>query len=85
MPDPAERDILADVIHLGVLAADMEALGPQRFSSVRNPDGSAQPETHAEHTRRIIGAAIRHLVAAGLLAVPENAADLMEDGIPPGR
>ena len=60
-------DLAREIIHFGVLAADVEALKPRPASSVPNPDGSAQYETNAEYTRRIISAAILHLIHVGLL------------------
>ena len=76
------RDMLDEVIQFGVMAADMEALKPRPMSPIRNPDGSAQRETGAEYTRRIVGHAIRHLVEVGLLVVADDAAAKMEAGIP---
>ena len=75
-------DLAREIIHFGVLAADVEALKPRPASSVPNPDGSAQYETNAEYTRRIISAAILHLIQVGLLVIPEDAAEKMEQGIP---
>lgn len=76
-------DLTQEIVHIGVLAADMEALRqPVPFSSVRNPDGSRQHETPAEHTRRLVGTAIRHLLEQGLLAVTPDAEERMNQGIP---
>jgi hypothetical protein len=77
-----DPELAREVIHFGVLAADMEALRPRPVSSVPNPDGSAQFETNAEYTRRIIGCAILHLIKVGLLVIPEDAREKMERGIP---
>ena len=60
---------IQDICHLGYLMADMNP-GPP--SPVPNPDGSAQPETRAEYTRRIIHQVIPALIRQGLLAVPDD-------------
>ena len=70
--------LAGEIVHYGVLAADMEALKPR-------PDGSTQFETNAEYTRRIIGCAILHLIEVGLLVIPGDAREKMERGIPVDR
>jgi hypothetical protein len=77
-----DPDLARQVIQFGVFAADMEALKPRPVSSVPNPDGSAQYETPAEYTRRIITAAIVHLIEVGLLVIPDDAREKMDQGIP---
>jgi hypothetical protein len=77
-----DRELAREIIHIGDLAADMEALKPRPFSSVRTPDGSAQYETGSEYTRRIIGCAISHLLRTGLLVIADDAREKMERGIP---
>lgn len=77
-----ETGLLEEIIQYGVIAADMEMLGVTPLSSVRNPDGSAQYETAAERTRRLVNAAIRHLVREGLLQVTPDAVERMKQGIP---
>jgi hypothetical protein len=77
-----DPELAGQIIHYGVLAADMEALKLTPASSVRNPDGSAQYETGAERTRRIIGCAVTHLLNVGLLVIPDDAREKMEQGIP---
>jgi len=80
-----DPELAGEIVHYGVLAADMEALKPRPVSNVRNPDGSAQHETNAEYTRRIIGCAVLHLIETGLLVIPDDARDKMERGIPLDR
>lgn len=79
--DPA---LAAEVIRFGVFAADMEILNckPTPVSAIRNPDGSTQPETGAERTRRVVSAAITHLLDVGLITIPDAAPRLIEAGIP---
>lgn len=79
-----EQELRDEVIHMGVMAADLEALTPDPpVSRIRNPDGSAQRETGAEFTRRIVGTAIRHLIDVGLLEVTADAErKITEEGIP---
>lgn len=59
-PDP---ELLDQVTRAGCFAADHEALQPGLPSRVPNPDGSLQPETGAERTRRVLRAALRMLAA----------------------
>lgn len=80
-----DPELAGEIVHYGVLAADMEALKPRPVSSMRNSDGSAQYETGAEYTRRIIGCAILHLIEVGLLVIPDDAREKMERGIPLDR
>jgi len=77
-----DPDLAGAIIRYAALAADMEALKPTPASSVRNPDGSAQYETGAERTRRIVGRAVTHLLEVGLLVIPDDAREKMEQGIP---
>jgi hypothetical protein len=49
---------------------------------VRNPDGSVQGETAAEFTRRIVTTAVTHLLDVGLLTIPADAVERMDEGIP---
>ena len=81
----ADPEIAAAIVKTAVLAADMEALSPPPVSRVRNPDGSAQGETGAERTRRIVETAVMHLIEQGLLAVPGDIAERLERPIPIAR
>lgn len=74
--------VLDAVVQVAVLAADMEVMRAPPPSSVPAPDGSPQAETRAERERRVIGAAVRHCVATGLLMVAPDAAARMEAGVP---
>lgn len=78
----SERTLLDEIIHTAVLAADMEAMSAGPPSRIRNPDGSAQGETQAERTRRLVNTAIRHAVDNGLLQVAPDAEQRFYQGIP---
>ena len=79
-----DPDLTEDILRSAVRAADMEAFKAAPASSVRNPDGSAQRETQAEFTRRIVRAAVTHLLDQGLLTVSDDAAERLDAGIPIG-
>jgi hypothetical protein len=69
-PDPAEVDA---VLRVAMFAADDAALSPGPPSRIRNPDGSPQSETGHERTQRIVRAALRMVLANGLVrAVPHD-------------
>lgn len=73
------------VASIAVLAADIEAMNPAPVSSVPDPDGSRQRETHAEFTRRIVRAAILHLIEQGLVVCPDDIERRLEQPIPMAR
>ena len=79
-----DPDLTEDILRTAVRAADMEAFKAAPVSSVRNPDGSAQRETQAEFTRRIVRAGVTHLIDNGLLTISDGAADRLDAGIPIG-
>jgi hypothetical protein len=79
-----DPELTEDILRSAVRAADMEAFKAAPVSSVRNPDGSAQRETQAEFTRRIVRAGVTHLIEQGLLTISADAAGRMEAGIPIG-
>jgi len=58
---------------------------PAPLSSIRNPDGSLQNETQAEHTRRVIRAALLHLLEQNLVVFPDDIAETLNDWIPVER
>jgi hypothetical protein len=80
-----DRGVAADVIRAADMAASTEAGKPVPVSSVRNPDGSPQLETQAEHDGRIVRTAVMHLLEQGLVVFPENIAELLDDWIPAER
>jgi hypothetical protein len=80
-----DRVIAADVIRAASMAASGEALRPAPVSSVRNPDGSVQGETMAEHDGRIVRTAVMHLLEQGLVVFPPDIAVILDDWIPADR
>lgn len=72
------------IIQFGYIAADLEAMKPPQISRVQNPDGSAQPETSAEYTRRLIETVVRYLVDNRLLNIPSDIEEILEAGVPIG-
>lgn len=79
-------DDLGAIIRLAVGAADLELLcQPTPVSSVRNPDGSAQGETAAERTRRIVETAIMYAIENDLLLVPKDTAERLDEYFPAQR
>lgn len=89
LPDPPRLPVTDDlraIIRLCDGAADHELLcTPVPASSVRNPDGSEQPETAAERTRRITETVIMYAVENGLLLVPADIAERLENYFPAQR
>jgi hypothetical protein len=69
-----DTEVLEQLTHNAMFAADDEAMKPGPPSSIRNPDGSRQGETPHEHTTRVVRAALRMLLANGLVtaAAPED-------------
>jgi hypothetical protein len=82
LPVTYDQELAREVIRFGMFAADTEALKPRPVSRVPGPDGGPQGETAAEFTRRIVGKTITHLLDNGLLAIPEDARDRLDEGIP---
>lgn len=62
-----DSDLLDQLTHHAMFAADSEAMKPGVPSRIRNPDGSQQGETSHEHTTRVTRAALRMLLANGLV------------------
>ena len=60
------------IIRIGAMAADHELLNKP----------APMRETEAERTRRIIATALKRLVNAGLLTVPDDIAERLEQPIP---
>lgn len=64
-----DRELLDRLTRTAMFAADEEAMKPGPPSrSFRNPDGSHPPETPHERTVRVVRAALRMLLANGLVA-----------------
>jgi hypothetical protein len=80
-----DRAAAADVIRAANFAASAEDMKPVPVSSVRNPDGSPQRETLAEHDNRIVRTAVMHLLEQGLVVFPPDIAELLDDWIPAER
>jgi hypothetical protein len=79
-------DNLRAIMRLADGAADYELVcQPTPASSVRNPDGSAQPETMAERTRRITETVIMYVIENGLLVVPADIAAWLGNYFPAQR
>lgn len=69
-----DAKVLEQLLHNAMFAADGEAMKPGKPSRIRNPDGSQQDETPHEHKTRIVRAALRMLLANGLVTAssPED-------------
>jgi hypothetical protein len=80
-----DRAVADAVVRVADFAADSECMKPVPASRVRNPDGSVQRETAAEHTSRIVRTAVMHLLEQGLVVFPENISELLDDWIPVER
>lgn len=93
MPLPADgqvtefdREVAADVLRAATIAASGEALRvPVPLSRIRNPDGSRQNETQAEHDDRVVRAAVLHLLEQNLVVFPDDIRETLEDWIPAER
>ncbi|HEX3388840.1 MAG TPA: hypothetical protein VHT94_07365 [Streptosporangiaceae bacterium] len=64
-----DSDLLGELTHQAVFAADAEAMRAGPPSRIRNPDGSRQGETGHERTTRVVRAALRMLLANGIITV----------------
>jgi hypothetical protein len=80
-----DRDIARDVVRVAAMAASAEALRPTPVSRVRNPDGSAQGETMAEHDARIVRTSVMHLLEQELVVFPGDIKGKLSDWIPAER
>jgi hypothetical protein len=78
-------DVTDNILRFAVFAADSEAMKAPPLSSVRNPDGSAQYETPAERTGRLVRAAVLHLIEQGLLVIPDDIDERLDRWIPVSR
>jgi hypothetical protein len=77
------REAARNVVRCAVLAAEVEAgRRPVPRSSVRNPDGSQQDETRSECDTRLVRTAVLHLLEQGLVVLPPDIAEMLNDWIP---
>ena len=80
-----DREMAENVIRLASMAAALEASKPRPTSRVRTPSGATQGETLAEHDSRIVRTAVMHLLEQGLVTLPPDIAELLDDFIPVER
>jgi hypothetical protein len=80
-----DREAAGFVVRVASMAAGLEAMKPRPVSRVRTPSGAAQGETLAEHDSRIVKTAVMHLLEQGLVVLPENIGELLDDFIPAER
>lgn len=80
-----DKDMAAHLIRTAGFATDFEASKPRPVSRVRNPDGSPQGETAAEHTRRITETAVLYLLEMGLVVIPEDIEERLDRLLPMQR
>lgn len=81
-----DREVAANVVRAASMAASVEALRvPAPLSSIRNPDGSLQNETQAEHDSRIVRTAVLHLLEQNLVVLPPDIEQTLDDWIPAER
>lgn len=78
-----DREAARNVVRCAVLAAQGEvSRKPVPFSSIRNPDGSRQPETQNECETRLVRTAVMHLLEQGLVVLPPDIMELLDGWIP---
>jgi hypothetical protein len=80
-----DRAHAQEAVRVATMAASMESMRPAPVSRVRNPDGSAQGETMAEHDDRIVRTAVMHLLEQGLVVFPDDIAGMLDGWIPAER
>jgi hypothetical protein len=73
------------LIQAAVFAVDDEVSKPPPWSNVPGPGGEPQHETGAEFIRRITGTAIMYLLEMGLLVIPDDAGERLDDYLPAQR
>lgn len=64
-----DGEVLRRLTRDAMFAASGEAMKPGPPSRIRDPDGRQQGETPHEHTKRVVRAALRMLLANGLITV----------------
>lgn len=67
-PVPVDGQVLDGIVQMAILGTHTGLITPPP-SRVPGPDGQPQPETRAEHDRRIIRAVIDYTLRNGLLVV----------------
>jgi hypothetical protein len=78
-------DVAQSLVYFAAFAASHESLRPGPPSRITGPDGRPQPETTQEFVTRVVTAAVLHLVEIGLLAVPDDIGQRLEDYLPMSR
>jgi hypothetical protein len=80
-----DKDMADHLLRTAGFAVDNEMLKPRPVSKVRNPDGGSQGETLAEYTQRISRTTILYLLEMGLLVIPEDITERLDDFFPMQR
>jgi hypothetical protein len=80
-----DREAAGFVVRVASMAAGLEATKVPPASHVPTPDGGIQSETMAEHDSRIVKTAVMHLLEQGLVVLPENIGEMLDDFIPAER
>jgi hypothetical protein len=80
-----DREKADALIRASMFAAGDEAMKPSPQSRVRGPGGEAQGETRAEYDRRIVGTAVLYLLEMGLLVIPADVDQRLDDCLPLAR
>lgn len=80
-----DQAVFHDVYRAAVFAADSEMAKPVPASSIRNPDGSLQPETRVEFSNRIVRTALLHLLEQNLVIFPPDIKETLDGWIPAER
>lgn len=80
-----DKDRADHLVRMAGFATTGEMLKPRPVSRVKNLDGSLQGETANEYTQRITRTAILYLLEMGLLVMPEDLDERLDDLFPPER
>lgn len=78
-------DVAASLVYFAAFAASHESLKTGPPSKIHNPDGSQQRETQQEFVTRVVTAGVLHLIEVGLLTVPDDIAERLDDYLPMSR
>jgi hypothetical protein len=77
-----DQGMAHNLVRMASHAVDSEVRKPTPVSRVRNPDGSEQGETAAEFTARLTETAVLYLLEMGLLVIPEDIGERLEQFFP---
>ena len=80
-----DQETAHNLVRMASYAVDAEARKPRPVSRVRNPDGSEQGETAVEFTGRLTETAVLYLLEMGLLVIPEDIGERLEQFFPMER